>query len=240
MKKVTLLIPLIISGFCLGQVGINTNNPTAMLDVNGEARIRTLPVAPDTSQLLAVDSNGFLLKISSVNIRKDVVGDIKYSRDTSDSGGWYLLNGRSIASLPAAAQANSSALGFVTNIPNFINRSERAKSGAEQLGTVGGAANLILTRNNLPNFAINGTTAIAGSHVHTLTQIQNSGSGGTGRAFSANNNGPRFSTQGSTKVLTSSGLHTHASVTLNSNGGNQAFNLTPAYLVLNAFVYLGS
>lgn len=240
MKKIILLIPLIISGFASGQIGVNTNSPTAMLDVNGEARIRTLPVAPNTSQLLAVDSNGFLLKISSINIRKDIVGDIKYSRDTSDSGGWYLLNGRSIASLPANAQASSSTLGFVTNIPNFLNRLEKTKSGSEQLGVLGGASSLSLTRNNLPNFAINGTTSTNGAHTHSITQIENSGSAGTGRAFLVGNPGSPYGTQTDVRTLTNSGSHTHTSVTLNSNGGNQAFNLTPSYLVLNAFVYLGS
>ncbi len=48
-------------------VGININLPTAQLDVNGDVRIRTVPAAPATDQLLTVDASG--------NVRKRLEAD---------------------------------------------------------------------------------------------------------------------------------------------------------------------
>jgi len=49
-----------------GQVGINTNNPSEQLDVNGSARIRSLGNATDSDDVLNADSNG-VLKRSKIN-----------------------------------------------------------------------------------------------------------------------------------------------------------------------------
>lgn len=241
MKKTNLLIFCMISEIMIAQVGINTNSPTATLDVNGEVRIRSLPTSSSTPNvMLTIDSNGNISKRTSPNLRKNTIGDIKYSRDTTDNNGWFILNGRAITSLPANAQVSASALGFSSNIPNFINKIEKSKIGTEVLGATGGSTSVSLTRNNLPTFSINGNTDSSGDHNHSLTQIQNSGSPGQGRAFSINNNGTPYGTASATRTLTTNGAHTHSSVTLNSNGGNQPINLVPAYLSLNAFVYLGN
>lgn len=49
-----------------GNVGVNTNDPTEQLDVNGNARIRTLSNATESDDILAVDATGVLQK-SKVN-----------------------------------------------------------------------------------------------------------------------------------------------------------------------------
>ncbi|AWK06525.1 hypothetical protein HYN56_20770 [Flavobacterium crocinum] len=51
-----------VTGGTAGRIGVNTNAPTATLDINGEARVRTLPtvVAPTTDNLVTTDSNGNL------------------------------------------------------------------------------------------------------------------------------------------------------------------------------------
>ena len=49
-----------------GSVGINTNTPTEQLDINGNARIRSLSSANDTDDVLAVDANGVLQR-SKIN-----------------------------------------------------------------------------------------------------------------------------------------------------------------------------
>ena len=54
---------LAVSIFSFGQIGINTNNPTKTLDVNGEARVRTLPQGNATDELLVADSNGNVRKV---------------------------------------------------------------------------------------------------------------------------------------------------------------------------------
>jgi len=49
-----------------GNIGVNTNNPTEQLDVNGNARIRALSDASDSDDIVAVDPSGVLQK-SKVN-----------------------------------------------------------------------------------------------------------------------------------------------------------------------------
>jgi hypothetical protein len=65
---------LAISIFSFSQIGVNTNNPTKTLDVNGEARVRTLPQGNATDELLVADSQG--------NVRK-------VSRNSLENGGSY-------------------------------------------------------------------------------------------------------------------------------------------------------
>ncbi|RMG97498.1 MAG: hypothetical protein D6706_08415 [Chloroflexi bacterium] len=47
-----------------GEVGVGTDAPTATIDVNGAARIRSLPTVTSTNDLVAVDANGNLSRIS--------------------------------------------------------------------------------------------------------------------------------------------------------------------------------
>ncbi|MGB5387663.1 MAG: hypothetical protein WBN20_12840 [Eudoraea sp.] len=49
-----------------GNVGVNTNDPTQQLDVNGNVRIRTLSNAAESDDILAVDATGVLQR-SKVN-----------------------------------------------------------------------------------------------------------------------------------------------------------------------------
>ncbi len=49
-----------------GQVGVNTNTPSEQLDVNGNARIRTLSTAANTDDILAADATGVLQR-SKIN-----------------------------------------------------------------------------------------------------------------------------------------------------------------------------
>jgi len=49
-----------------GNVGVNTNDPTEQLDINGNVRIRTISNASETDNILAVNASGVLQK-SKVN-----------------------------------------------------------------------------------------------------------------------------------------------------------------------------
>ena len=53
-----------------GDTGIGTITPTARLDVDGDARIRNLPTADDTDQLVTADANGNLRKVNSLRASK--------------------------------------------------------------------------------------------------------------------------------------------------------------------------
>lgn len=99
-------------------------------------------------------------------------GDIKHSARTADHGGWYLLNGRAISTLPAAARTASAALGFTANIPNATDRVLKTKTAAEAMAATGGVSTISIARANLPNINftgnLSGNTAAAGNHNHTL------------------------------------------------------------------------
>jgi hypothetical protein len=63
MKKNYIFIPLAFSIFTTAQVGINTNNPTQALDINGELRVRTLPSGDVIDEVLVSDSDGNVRKV---------------------------------------------------------------------------------------------------------------------------------------------------------------------------------
>lgn len=69
MKNIILTIILIFYEISFGQVGINTNQPTAMLDINGNLRIRSTPVSNsiDTvkDSVLVVNKVGEIHRITS-------------------------------------------------------------------------------------------------------------------------------------------------------------------------------
>ncbi|WP_294222779.1 hypothetical protein [uncultured Chryseobacterium sp.] len=63
-RKTILAASLVISGFAYSQVGINTSNPTKILDVNGDIRVRTLNtiIAPNIAYVITADANGNLYR----------------------------------------------------------------------------------------------------------------------------------------------------------------------------------
>lgn len=65
MKQLLLNVFLTIFPYLLlSQVGIGTNNPTKDLDINGELRVRNLPILT-SSELLTTDQNGNIGKYQS-------------------------------------------------------------------------------------------------------------------------------------------------------------------------------
>ena len=74
MKYSALILFCFIFSFAFSQVGINTTSPTKDLDINGEARVRNLPLASDFN---FVTANGFgdLRKRSDFKLLVDVKKD---------------------------------------------------------------------------------------------------------------------------------------------------------------------
>jgi len=66
----------------LCQVGINTTEPTKTVDVNGEIRIRNLPVGESGDQILSSDPEGNIRKVS----RKDISGASSSTVDETTLG----------------------------------------------------------------------------------------------------------------------------------------------------------
>ena len=161
------------------------------------------------------------------------IGRTKHSFQSTDHGGWYLLNGRSLTSLSSSAASAANSIGITGNLPDATDRVLKHPNSGESLGDIGGAASTTLNQANLPNVNFTGTTSSNGNHNHDFSGY-----------FSWES--IRHSSDAYREVLLSGGSnstnttgnHTH-SVNVNSGGSNQPFDQYQPYLVANTFIYLG-
>lgn len=63
MKKYFITLSVALSSVLNAQVGINTDEPKATLDINGDLRIRKTEVLENPQHVLSVDEEGFVKKI---------------------------------------------------------------------------------------------------------------------------------------------------------------------------------
>ncbi|WP_294226262.1 hypothetical protein [uncultured Chryseobacterium sp.] len=220
---------LYISGTA-STIGILTDSPTQAFDVNGDIRIQSLT----SGGSVISDANGVLSLESFHNI-----GDVKPSYVNADHDGWYLLDGRSVSTLPAVAQSNaSSVLGINTVLPDA---SEKYSSGTTgSAGFVTGSNTVTLTRDNLPSFNFTYTTNPAGSHSHTVTYEKvriNTMNGGANNIHAYWLEGT-YSAGADYSVGSSFTQHTHT-YSVGSGGSSLPLDIRPAALNFNYFVYLG-
>jgi hypothetical protein len=160
-------------------------------------------------------------------------GDIKYSNLPADHQGWYLLDGRTLASLPVTPRANATALGL-TALPNATDRFLKARaSAAETLGALSGNSSVTLVQANLPNTAYSASTISAGSHTHTYSdRASGSLASSESSVTSVIDDGFEVNT------TSSAGAHTHT-FSIPSGGSGTPLDLEPKYLSTYIFVYLG-
>jgi len=225
---------LFISG-STGNIGVNTDLPTEKLDVNGGMRVRSL----STGNVVTTEDGVLSFDAGLINH----YGDIQYSYLSADHEGWYLLNGRALSTLPVNVQSRATALGIAGNIPNATGR--YIKQGTP--GTLSGATTVALTRANLPNFTLSGTTTSL-SHNHPLVSPGSAQVRGTDILQTVNGNANSWQLAGGaiagsilsegTYTSSASGAHNHT-VTIPTGGAGTAFALTPDYVQLNYFIYLG-
>ncbi len=206
------------------RIGVGELNPEYSLDVNGNVRVRNLSggnVIATTDGTLAIGP-------------KVRYGTVKESMRLTDHNGWYLLDGRAVTAIPAAAQNNAASIGISGNLINANNLLMRQGSTL----TTGGASSLALLRANLPNYNMTGTTTTAGDHTHTVTsQGQNVASVATGNAFIVRA-GRGTSSGTSTVAMPSSGGHTHTGA-IGSGGSGTPISIIPESIKYTYFIYLG-
>ncbi|SEW02418.1 hypothetical protein SAMN05421841_0681 [Chryseobacterium wanjuense] len=285
MKRLYTTALLLIGSFVFSQVGINSVEPKATLDIGAKNATGTVTdtdgiLIPHTDRLRAqnmatvatstmiyvndistgtntgkaihIDATGFYYFDGNVwqklafNNNSYSLGDIQYSARAADHEGWYLLDGRSIASLPANAQSAAASLGLAGNLFDASDKTLKTKSTAESIGTVGGANSFTISQSNLPNISLAGSTSItinsAGSHAHgpdkgtgfLITGLAGGGYGG-GDAGSWGGTGVASTTG-------AAGAHTHTlsqAIPVALGGSNQPIDNRSAYLALNTFIYLG-
>ena len=172
-----------------------------------------------------------------VQVQTPTIGDIKYSSQSANHDGWFLLNGQSIAGQSLAIRTAAVNLGFVGNLlPNTANVFLKSKNSTEALRTLSGNNSVTLSQSNLPNISYTGiATASSGTHSHTFND----------RAFGSLNSNEPGTTAPIVDDGTSGSLTTSLSVdhnhtfTVSTRGSGTAIDLTPKYLSANIFVYLG-
>ena len=285
MKKLYATALLLISSLVFSQVGINSVDPKATLDIVAKNATGTLTetdgiliphvdrqraqnmatVATSTviyvndistgtnsGKAIHIDEAGFYYFDGNVwqklnfNNHSYSLGDIQYSARSVDHEGWYLLDGRSIASLSANAQSAAASLGLAGNLFDASDKTLKAKSTTESIGTVGGNNSFTISQSNLPNIVLAGSANItinsAGSHTHgpdkgsgfLITGLPGGGYGGADAAS--------WGGTGAASTTGNAGAHTHtisltAPATL--GGSNQSIDNRSSYLALNTFIYLG-
>lgn len=242
MKKIYILYILLFNSLFLQaqNIGINTPDPTKTLDVNGDLRIRTVATGTGTDKLIVADAVGNILK-QTVSVRTPNIGDIKDSYATADHDGWYLLNGRSISSLSTMAQTNAENLGFSAGLPNFTGSYTKTAGATEPLNIFSGSSTVSISKANLPNYNMSAVTNNPGDHQHSYEDTYTTANVYYADAAGAHSGGAWsyyiYMDHGSNTEAAGNHMHTFA---LNSNGGNQAMNLSPGYIALKTFVYLGN
>jgi hypothetical protein len=102
------------------------------------------------------------------------IGDTKFSYRTADHDGWYILDGRSVATLSGPAQAAAATLGWNTIIPNTKGMFPLAASPTALSGTIGGSNTI--ARSALPNFTLTGSTGNESTpHSHVVNAFNATG-----------------------------------------------------------------
>lgn len=225
---------LFISG-ATGNIGVNTNLPTEKLDVNGGMRIRSL------SKGNVITTGDGVLSFDTGLINH--YGDIQYSYLPADHEGWYLLNGRALSTLPVSVQSRATSLGLAGSLPNATGR--YIKQGPP--GTLSGATSVVLSQANLPNFVLSGSTTTL-YHTHPLVSPGAAQVRGTDILQTVNGNANSWELAGGaipgsilsegSYTSSASGAHNHT-VTIPTGGTGAAIMLTPDYIQLNYFIYLG-
>lgn len=208
-----------------------------------------------TAKAQNIDTNGFYYYNGNIweKINKPLlsypVGSIIQSFRSTDYNGWYLLNGRSISTLPIVAQATAASLGLTTKLYDATDRTLKNKSTTENIGDIGGNNLFSISQSNLPNINlttnISGTTSPSGLHTHGTATGVSFLYAGTSAVNNGTGHGSNVSPTlfggvgiGST-ALAGNHTHTFTGTTATNLGSGQSLDNRSAYLSVNTFIYLG-
>ena len=162
-------------------------------------------------------------------------GELKRGFQSADHDGWIKLDGRNLTLLSTAQRANATLLGLSGSLPNLANLVLVQNSG-QALGAVFGDANdRKLTRNQLPNFTLSGSTSTNGAHTHSVNTSNNI------HLYNGHNRQGATRHHRATKTTNSAGNHSHTvSISLNGGVTQTTYNVLPQTLNTNVFIYLGN
>lgn len=231
--------------------------------LNDKQLLDSIKIEGDTMRVYIQNGNSTSFDISGLNGEGANVGDIKEGAQSTDHNGWYILDGRSVATLPANAQTNATTLGIGASLPDASNLTMKMTNGVESLMSTGGAATITLAQANIPAYSLpSSSTNSSGSHTHTATIDSAGKHDHTVQGQNITKALKNFSSSGSntdsamieggitplntdiggkhihTATVSSSGAHTHT-VSVNSGGSGTSINNYQPYFVIRRFIYLG-
>jgi hypothetical protein len=222
---------LLYLGADSSNIGLNTNMPTAMLDVDGNMIVQNLGGVRN----VVSDAQGVLMQDTAFF----EYGDVKPSYRSADHDGWYLLDGRSISALPAAAQTNAGLIGIAGNLPDAGGKYSMGSTAAT--GTTSGNHTVAVAQANMPNVNFSYTAASAGGHSHNVvysdTRINTPAVGGPNNIH-VHWLGGTFYAGANYNNATTSVSHNHTYI-LNSGGSDVPLSIAPRAINFNYFVFLG-
>ena len=273
---------LLLSMQVIAQTGIGTTSPDPSAKLHISATDKGfLPPRMTSSQRTSISSPAVGLQVFDITtnsiwyydgaswiniISVSTYGDVKTGFQSADHSGWVKLDGRAKSSLTANQQAQATALGISSNLPDATNAVLMQSSGS--LGAVTGSMSMTLAQNQLPNITptitVNNTTATmqnAGAHEHPISVVSSTIGGypfGVPNAFkkeliptseaNADVTDRGGGTLVNTGIIGSAGshshtidAHSHTATSTSINGGvtQQTIDITPRKLVVNTFIYLG-
>lgn len=234
----------------LSAFGENASTGTGVVRIttNGAATYKLKAYASTLSFIAFTDGNGrtgVTWKKISGNSPMTVInyGDVKTGIQSTDHNGWIKLNGRAKSTLSSTQQAQATALGIGTNLPNADN-AFLVQNGTT-LGSLSSSNTKTIAQANLPNVTLGGSTSTDGSHTHTINVNNNQvvlvSDGAVTSMAEGNSNWSSGAVARSASVISSSGNHAHT-LTTNSINGNVTqtqLDITPRSLSVNTFIYLG-
>ena len=162
------------------------------------------------------------------------IGDVKSAFLSADHSGWILLNGRATSTLTAAQQTAATGLGFTANLPNAAGV---VLMQGGTLGAVTGSMSRTLTANQMPRHFHDVPAITNDDGVHGFGDMVNPDSG---RAY------PLTMMRGSAEIINLNNANPDTGHlpkygrTMEDAGNDEPIDITPKYLSVNQFVYLGA
>lgn len=269
MKNLSLftIILFVLNVAAFAQVGIGTQTPhnSAILEVAATDKGILFPKMTTTQRTaITTPANGLHVYDTDtkslwyhngtywVNTQAmATIGDVKSGMQSTDHSGWIKLDGRAVTGLTATQKTAASTLGFTTNLPNATEAYPVQKTGT--IGSVSGSNTITITKTNLPNISLAGSTTYENPHAHTGT-ANTAGSHYHGGGARIGAPGGGASTGGGVTTYygtESAGAHSHSlsidsagghshSVSVPLGGSDTPINIAPKSMIVNMFIYLGN
>ncbi|WP_313387085.1 hypothetical protein [Chishuiella sp.] len=171
----------------------------------------------------------------NTDISNPKIGDIKASISVIEHDGWYLLDGRSISTLPTNARLNANNIGIINNLPDSTDRILKGVGNSETFATIGGSNSITLTQDNLPNIVYTGNVNSVSDHTHNYDSYANTSwnyNGSSGVTGLRN-----LATE--TRTTEPAGAHSHT-VSIPTGGTGTPIINYPKNFTTQYFIYLGN